>query len=275
MFQFITKRPLWINILFAIVLVFVLLLLFLFSLDWITHHGKVLRIPQVTGKTMDQATKELENQGFDVVIQDSLYIDTMAPLKVIKQFPDADELVKVSRTVYLTVNRSIAPSIDMPPLIGKTFRSAELLLKQYGLKLGDTSYRPDFAKNIVRDMMYDGKELKPGSKIPMGSAVSLVLGGGIAEEDMVVPDLEGMTYEEATIAMEGLGLDLGAKVFGSDVKDSLGAYIWKQSPTHIGYDFKVNRIHQGQMIDIWLQVDKPVKDSTKIPPAPGKEPNNY
>jgi hypothetical protein len=48
-FSFITKRPLWVNILFALALVFALLFLFLFSLNWITHHGKTLNIPQVTG----------------------------------------------------------------------------------------------------------------------------------------------------------------------------------------------------------------------------------
>lgn len=76
MFQFITKRPLWVNILFAIAALFLLLFLFLQSLDLITHHGKILKIPQVIGKSMPEAKKQLDNQGFDVVIQDSVYVDT-------------------------------------------------------------------------------------------------------------------------------------------------------------------------------------------------------
>jgi eukaryotic-like serine/threonine-protein kinase len=273
-FQFITKRPLWINILFALVLVFVLLLLLLLSLDWITNHGTVLKIPQVTGKTMDQAKKDLEAQGFEVYIQDSLYIDTMAPLKVIKQFPEADELVKSSRTVYLTVNRSVPPSIEMPQLVGLTFRSAELVLKQYGLKLGDTSSRPDFAKNSVLSISYKGQEIKAGTKIPMGSSISMIIGAGIEDEDMVVPDLIGMTYDDAKVFMEGMGLDIGARIFLQNVKDSSGAFIYRQVPAHMNEDRKMNRIHRGQMIDIWMQIEKPVKDTT-IVPAGGTQPNSY
>ena len=275
MFSFITKRPLWANILFAIGLVFLILLIFLLSLNWITHHGKLLTIPQVTGKPIDEAKKVLEGQGFDVVIQDSLYIDTMAPLKVIKQIPDADEVVKINRTVYLTINRAVPPQVDMPNLVGLSYRSAAIVLKQYGLKVGDTSSRPDFAKNSVLSQQYNGQEIKPGTKITMASAVSLVLGAGIADVNMSVPDLIGMTYNEAKIVMEGTGLGFGSVVPQSDVKDSLNAFIYKQSPGHLNEDYKVNRIHLGQMIDIWLQVEKPVKDSAVSRPPEAPAANNY
>jgi hypothetical protein len=34
------------------------------------------------------------------------------------QFPEADEVVKTNRTVYLTINRSVPPSVEMPLLEG-------------------------------------------------------------------------------------------------------------------------------------------------------------
>ncbi|HSC36375.1 MAG TPA: PASTA domain-containing protein, partial [Chitinophagaceae bacterium] len=272
---FITKRSLWLNILFAIVLLFLAMLIFLFSLTWITHHGKLLTIPSVTGKTISEARKQLEGQGFDVVIQDSLYIDTMAPLKVIKQIPDADDVVKINRTVYLTINRAVPPQVDMPNLVGLSYRSAAIVLKQYGLKIGDTSSRPDFAKNSVLNQLYNGQDIKPGTKITMASAVSLVLGAGIADVNMSVPDLVGLSYADAKVMMEGTGLAFGSRVFHPDVKDSLSAYIYKQSPGHLDEDRKVSRIHLGQMIDIWLQVEKPVKDSTAPRPPEAPAANNY
>ena len=51
-----------------------------------------------------------------------------------------------------------------------------MALKQYGLKLEDTIYRQDFAKNAVLDQMYKGTSIKPGTKILMGSSITLVLG---------------------------------------------------------------------------------------------------
>ena len=65
-------------------------------------------IEQSARAAVDQAVstrtdlhKILNKAGFDIEIQDSLYIDTMLPLTVIKQIPEADELVKSNRTVYL------------------------------------------------------------------------------------------------------------------------------------------------------------------------------
>lgn len=273
MFQFITKRPLWANILFAIVLLFLLLFLFLTSLDWLTHHGKILRIPQVTGKTLAEATKELDKQGFDIVIQDSVYVDTLPPLAVTKQFPEADAVVKENRKVYLTVNRAEAPMINMPQLVGQSFRSAAIVLKQFGLKLGDTSYVPDFAKNSVKNQLYKDQEIPFGTKVPMGATIDLVLSSGISDADMPVPDLFGMTLGDAKVLLEGNGLSFGA-INPPNVKDSLSAYIYKQIPARMGYDNKLNRIHQGQLMDIWIQTEKPLRSDTTNK-SPDSAPNNY
>ena len=99
MFRFLTSKPLWVNILAGFVLLIVLLLLFLGSLDIITHHGKTMKIPAVVGQSISQARKTLESQGFEIQIQDSIYNDTVPPMLLIKQFPQAENLVKVNRTV--------------------------------------------------------------------------------------------------------------------------------------------------------------------------------
>ena len=117
MFKFLTTKPLWVNILAGIVLLLLLLLLFLGSLALLTQHGKTMKIPSVTGLSYSDAKKSLESAGFEVAIQDSMYYDTMRPLQVIKQFPEADNLVKVNRTIYLTINRSQAPLVPMPNLV--------------------------------------------------------------------------------------------------------------------------------------------------------------
>jgi beta-lactam-binding protein with PASTA domain len=95
-----------------------------------------------------------------VIIQDSLFQDTVPPLQVLKQIPEAEATVKVSRTVYLTINRAIAPMIDMPNLVGMSFRNAELELKAKGLKVGDTTYVPDIAKNAVRDQLHNRESIR-------------------------------------------------------------------------------------------------------------------
>jgi beta-lactam-binding protein with PASTA domain len=261
LFKFITGKPLWINILFSIVLVFIVLFVFLLSLDYFTRHGKTLTIPSVTNLPLNEAEVILKQQGFDIEIQDSIYSDTAAPLSVLRQFPDADAVVKQNRTVYLTINRAIAPSIDMPNLEGMSFRTALITLKQYGLKLKDTIFRPDFAKNSVLEQQYQDERIKPGAKITMGSSIVLVLGSGLGQDEFNVPDLFSLPYAEAITLLESTGLSAGSVVPDSDVRDTLNAYVYRQSPERLTYDSKLNRIRQGQTVDLWLSSRKPFRQT--------------
>lgn len=273
MFRFITGRPLWLNIVFAIVLVFVVLVLFLTSLKWCTSHGTTITIPSVKGMSFNEASKLLEDKGFEVEIQDSVYFDTLPALSVTRQFPEADAVVKKNRTVYLTLNRAVPPTIEMPKLIGLSFRSAEISLRQYGLKMGDTTYRVDFAKNSVLDQLYNGESIKPGMKIMMGSTISLVLGTGVGGFEFAVPDLFGLSYDEAKTVMQATGLSTGALIVDPDVRDTAAAFVYRQSPQRMSDDRRFNRIRQGQTIDIWLSVIKPVRqtDSTAAQQQPVNE----
>jgi len=266
MFKFITGKPLWVNVLFSIVLVFVFLFLFLLSLDYFTRHGESLTIPSVMNRSLPEAEKILKGQGFEVEIQDSVYQDTAAPLSVLRQFPDADAVVKANRTVYLTINRAIPPSIEMPNLEGMSFRTAELVLKQYGLKLKDTVFRPDFAKNSVLEQQYNNERIKPGTRLAMGSAILLVLGSGLGQDEFNVPDLFSLTYSEAQTVLQSTGLNTGAVVPDADVQDVANAYVYRQSPQRLTFDARVNKIRPGQTIDLWLCRQVPVRgaDSTII-----------
>lgn len=268
MFKFITHRPLWMNMLFAIVLVFILIVLFLTSLKWCTSHGKTIQIPAVQGMTYDKAKQLLEQQGFDVEIQDSVYFDSLPPLSVTRQFPESDAVVKKNRTVYLTLNRAVPPAIEMPKLIGLSYRSAEVSLRQYGLKLGDTAYRIDFAKNSVLDQLFNGQSIKPGAKITMGSTIDLVLGTGVGGFEFAVPDLFGFTYEEARTLMQANGLSAGALMVDPDVKDTAAAFVYRQSPERLNEERRFNRIRQGQTLDLWLSVLKPERRPDSAVKAP-------
>ena len=278
MSKFISGKPLWVHILLAIALVFLLLFLFLWSLGFITKHGKTLTIPSITGKSLTEAEKILDERGFEIEIQDSVFVDTAAPLSVLRQFPEADAVVKENRTVYLTISRAIAPTIDMPNLEGMSFRNAEMVLRQYGLRLDDTLFKPDFAKNAVLEQQFNGDRIKPGSKIRMGSGIVLVLGSGLGQDEFSVPDMFGLTFSDAKAFLEANGLNLGAPVFDPDVRDSANAFVYRQSPQRFTDDRRINRIRQGQSVDLWLSVLKPERqvDSTlQQTPAPASTPNQY
>ena len=269
-FASLTKRPLWINILVALGISLVVLFLFFMTLEFWTNHGQYLRVPDVKGKNYKEASELLDKAGFDIVVQDSVYYDTISPLVIIKQFPDPDATVKVNRTIYLTINRATAPIVDMPNLVGMSFRNAELELKSRGLKLGDTIYVPDIAKNAVKDQQVAGVTLKPGSPIAMGTSITLVLGAGIGNEDIAVPDLFGMPYIEALTLLESSGINLGVVLPDAGLTDTLAGFVYWQNPDRFNEEHRINRIRSGQMMDIKLSIVKPERkiDSSQLVPEP-------
>lgn len=264
MFKTLTRKPLWVNVLAGIGLLLLLLLMFLASLALLTRHGTTMKIPAVTGMSYADAKKSLESQGFEVQIQDSVYYDTTPPLQVVKQFPESDELVKVNRTVFLTINRAQAPFINMPNLVSMSFRTANMLLQQYGLKLEDTVFKPDFARNSVLEMMYKGDNIKPGTPIQQGSGITLVLGSGVGGQAFAVPDLFGLTYQEAKSRLDSMGLTLGNSQRDADVRDTTGVYVYRQNPEQFSEDKKLNAIHPGQTIDVWLGTQSTLRSADSI-----------
>lgn len=258
MIKYVTSRPLWFNILIAIGSVFILIVIFILLLGVITRHGKSRTVPYVIGKNINDVEKQLTDAGFETVIQDSVYYDSIPRGVVIKQVPDADEVVKVNRTVYVIINRFVAPDISMPNIIGYSLRNAQYTLESMGLKLGDTSSRVDFAKNTILEMSINGDQVKPGDKVKVGSKVDLVIARGKGEEEISVPQLIGLQVADARVLLEQYGLNLGAIVKNPDVSDIDNSYIYRQEPMP-----GAGRIRAGQLIDVWVQTEKPTSDTTQ------------
>jgi beta-lactam-binding protein with PASTA domain len=270
----ITHRPLWFNILVGLLLVFIIFFVFLSSLNWITHHGRASTVPSVTGKSFDEAKKQLKKAGFEVEIQDSLYVDTVKPLTVIKQIPEADEIVKANRTVYLLISRAVAPLVDMPNLVGYSYRNAEMVLSNMDLKIGDTTFKPDFAKNAVLEQWYNGMQISPATKLRKGSVISLVLGDGIGKREFAVPDIIGMSFCQAREMLEQSGIIMGAIVTNTDVSDTCNSYIYWQNPARFDDEHQIQHIRSGQTMDVKLQLSKPARDSTRREEDKTNENNN-
>jgi len=271
-FKFLTKQPFWVNLLAALALLFLLVFLFLQSLNWLTNHGAYLKVPTVKGKNVDEGVKLLENQGFEVVIQDSLYFEDIPKYTIIKQLPEPDATVKANRTVFLTINRAFPPYIDMPKLEGLSFRYALDKLQKNHLKLRDTIARPDFMKGSVLEQLYNSVRVSPGTKVPWGSKITLVIGAGVQAEPVLVPDLIGLTFAEAKQVLQEKGISLAAVVPTPDVRDTLNAFVYKQDPEAKDIDDKPLYIQPGRTIDVWLSPIRHDPDSLREEEKPELQP---
>ncbi len=263
-FAYITRQPFWVNLLAALLLVFILGFLFFKSLSWFTNHGAYLKVPSVKGQNVDNAIKTLESQGFEVVIQDSLYFDTLPKYTVIRQLPDPDATVKANRTVYLTINRATPPNVSMPKLEGLSFRFAYDLLRRNHLQLGDTIYRPDFMKGSVLEQQYNASRITAGSPIRWGAKITLIIGGGLEIQQMLVPDFVGLTFAEAKNLAELKGISLASVIPMAGVTDTASAFVYKQNPETFDFDKKRNYMQGGQTLDLWLSPTRLDLDSLKM-----------
>ena len=252
MFKFITDRPFWVNLLAAIVIALLFLFLFLKTLGWITKHGSYLKVPVVTGMKTNEAIKLLEQQGFDVYIQDSVFTDTAARGIVLKQLPDPNALVKINRTVFITVNRFVPPMIEMPRLEGQKLSFALTMLERNHLKLGDTIYKPDFMMGSVLEQQYNGIRIAEKTKIQWGSKITLVIGGGLQNKEMAVPSLIGMTFAQAKAYLAESGIGLGAVIPDGRLTDTASAFVFQQRPERFDAENRPMVIQSGQLMDIWI-----------------------
>jgi len=265
------QKPLWMHLLIGFGLLVLLFILFFSSLGMITDHDANEVVPQLQGKTLAEAKQLLAAKGFDVEIQDSIYVDTATKGTVLKQSPEAEMMVKRHRTVYLTIASTIAPLIEMPDLKGYSFRSAELYLQNLGLKLGDTTFRPDIARNAVLEQLYNGKPINAGDKITQGSKIDFVLGSGVGNDVIAVPDLTGLTVAEAKDLLNAMNIGLSNIICVTPVTDTANAFVQKQSPPAFNVlpdgSKQYNTIRAGQLVDMWIALEKPVEiiiDTTQI-----------
>ncbi len=263
MFKFITRRPFWVNLLIALLILFLFGYILLLSLGWFTNHGAYLTVPAVKGKSTAEAIKILESKGFEVQIQDSIYLDGEPKNIVLKQLPEPEATVKVNRTVFLTISRTVPPTIDMPRLEGLSLRFALDLLERNHLKLGDTIYRPDFMKNSILEQQYNGARIAPGTKVQWGSRITLIIGSGLENQQILVPNLIGLTLSEARSLLEVKGITLAGIISIGNVTDSINAFVHRQNPEIKDDEGTPIFIQPGQTMDVWIANGMPSLDSLR------------
>ncbi len=253
-----TNKPFWVNLLVVIAIAFLFVFLFLKMLGWITRHGEYLKVPAVTGMPTNEAINLLKAQGFEVYIQDSIFTDTAKRGIVLKQLPDPNATVKINRTVFITVNRYVPPMVDMPRLEGQNLSFAIKILERNHLKLGDTSFRPDFMLGSVLEQQYKGARIAEKTKIQWGSKVDLIIGGGLQVAEMLVPSLVGMTYTEAKAHLEQSGIGIAALIGDGRITDTASAFVIQQRPERFDINKNPVYIQSGQVMDLWISQEKKV-----------------
>ncbi len=223
---------------------------------WITNytdHGVEVVVPDFSNLDIEAAKILAQKEGLEIKVGDTLCADGVEPGAIVDHYPTAGTKVKRGRTIFLSINSLTPIMVAMPKVTDVSLRQATQILENKGLRVGNLEYKPDFANNYVFEQRYHSRQITPGTNVPKGSAIDLLVGRGGSDVQVPIPSLIGLSWKTISDSLVSRGLNVNP-IFGENVKtmaDSMKSLVQKQSPVFVD---------GGQMaasgtIDIWLDLD--------------------
>jgi len=161
-------------------------------------------LPNFVGVEAAKAKADLKKLGVKVKWKAGSIVKNPAQQRLVeKQKPKAGSALKGVKQVELWVYRYVAKTVKVPKVVGMKFDEAAAKLKHEGLvaSIGKTV----FAKSPKQAGKVVSQSTKPGKKVFNGATVVLDISEG-KNAKVPMPDIVGLTYEEAEQKMKGVGL---------------------------------------------------------------------
>lgn len=232
----------------AIILVLGLIIFFVFFniyLPEATKHGDTITVPNLEGVAYSKLDEYLTARNLRYEVNDSTFTAEYPPLTVMKQYPKPGAQVKENRKIFVALNAKNPPKVKMPRLIDSSVKNAQLVLKSFGLELGEITYKPDLAANAVLDQRYKGRSIEEGASIPKGSKIDLVVGDGKGEQDFEAPNLMGLDLEDAEFAAKASGLKMGTIIYEKAEGKTPNTVLRQVPPAGA-------KVRIGEVVDLWV-----------------------
>ncbi len=180
-------------------------------------------VPAVVGLPYADASQRLTTAGLKASQGESRLSGEAPKSTVLAQTPVAGSRAQRGDPVTLDVSAG-QQRATIPELVGKGRSSADRILREAGLTMGQVTERADAqARGTVLALAPS-----PGQVVPAGTAVDLVVSSGPAQ--LTMPDLVGRDLIDARSTIEQLGLTIGAVRYDSSSTRSAGRVL-EQFPT--------------------------------------------
>jgi beta-lactam-binding protein with PASTA domain len=177
--KFIFSKTFLTQLVLAVLAVVVIAFLALQWLEYSTNQNQRIKVPELTGLSLDVVEQRLEEMDLRYEILDSANYNPDYPrFSVIDQIPAAGKKVKEDRKIYLTINPSGYRKVEIPELVGKTRRQVEPTLKALGFEIGNVTYKARRATDEVLELRHKGRKLEKGDELQITSVIDMVLGDG-------------------------------------------------------------------------------------------------
>ena len=181
-----------------------------------------VKVPDVVGKTEAQATKILEDKGFEVSSESRASPKVDAGL-VIETDPAASLKLAAGETVTIVVSTGVK-SFAIPSVVGQDRISAAQTLREAGLVVNQEPRDDDAPKDQVIE-----QQPPSGSTVQKGDEVTIVYSTGAGSID--VPSFVGQKQAYAERKLENLGLEVSTTTQQTD-QESEDGIVLSQSPSN-------------------------------------------
>ncbi|HUQ63737.1 MAG TPA: PASTA domain-containing protein [Acidimicrobiales bacterium] len=167
---------------------------YFFVLDHTPSHP----VPAVQLQMAPEAVAALKAQKFKVRLTE-IFFDGTAAGTVVDQTPEPGTKLKEGKTVTLTVSKGPTPVL-VPDLTGVSQEIAVERLKGAGFVVAEPTLQND--EEVTEGTVLDWAP--KGVEFPKGGQIALTVSAGPAPRE--VPDVAGKSFQEASAALEAVGL---------------------------------------------------------------------
>ena len=228
-----------------------------------------VQIPNVVGKTQEEARLEIENSNLKYSVSKEIYSADVDAGYVISQNPEYvnNYSVKEGSLISVVISKG-KEMVKMPKVVGMEFSKAQSELNDLGIKIEkieETSQKVE-AGYII------SQEIAENTEIETGATVKLHVSTGTGIKKVTVTSVVGKNKEEAMTELTGLGLEVNvveeentSKSDGIILKQSIDVGTSVDEGTAI--TITVNKIEQNKQgtinVDVKSLAEKYVSDDSE------------
>ena len=158
-------------------------------------------VPDVVGKTKDQAGAAIKGAGLTLGDVTEDYSASVAQGKVISSDPKAGKVIEHTAKVSIVVSKGKEPA-TIPDVTGKSEDDAKKALEDAGLKKGKVSQ--DYSDSVAKGRVISSSPIAGASGYYKGDSVDLTVSKG--PEKVTVPDVTGKSEDDAKKVLEDADL---------------------------------------------------------------------
>lgn len=202
-----------------------------------------IKLPSVEGKTLEEAQNVLRGLGIKNIQISRDSHPTVPAGRVISQDPPPETKIKVTRNVVLSVSQG--PEYrTVPHVIGLDLNAARIEISKNELSIAGTKneYNSEYPEGVVFDQ-------DPGAefKLPKGSGVVLYVSKGPQPVIREVPDLTGLTLDEARLELSKLNL-----VLDNENIESTGSTLYFPGQVIAQKPIKGEKVQEGTAVQVTI-----------------------